>query len=846
MSRHIRLLILALAFGILGHLWVFMQVRAQIDAFTFFIPYYADDLNAQFNVNDSYTGTEVEETISISILRDGTIVYYDHWEDGLEASLTFPTQTTTEVWGDGDPTNGTPPNIPGDVLNANDVIVLQNTVSSPRDPAVVRFDGGDKLTAVGGNIAVTLAAWPANPPGPGTLYAGAWEFYPTSRWNTGYIIPVGEDLVGERPGFEVVGLNVQAVVDNTSVDIDLDRDGTPETTVVLDQGEEFTQLSGVVAGTEIQASNPVQVHVFTSDPDQTYEARAYTMVPLNQWTNDYLAPRSSDGNYWLYNPDTSSALTVEVATSIGPTTTVTIDPGGTARYPAAGTSVATGVRFISTDGRPFYGLAALDPDSAQDWGYSLVPMDNLTTQSLIGWAPGNINTPPNDDQSRVYVTALNTTTLTVDYGTGITATFTITPLVEVPITAPNNDMTGSFLYTTDGTLFTSVWGQDQSADAGSPSIDVGTNIAPLATLAIQKTLNLVNDADGTGTITWGDTVEFTLLAYNNSTNPLNNAVIEDTLPPSLSYVANTSTVRGSAIADDGTGATVFPFDEGGYNVGTIDPLETIRITFQTVILENYAEINNQATVNADNAPPPIDPGGVIIPLSVARYELDKRLISPANGLSAPGEIITFGLTITSTGNISITRLPLQDTFNEDHLSFLQSIPAPDITAAGVITWSDLATTTRFGPLNPGRAIDLTVAFTVDQIPASVLNTTNMASVVGAEGSDGILLPPADDPAEVFFQPLPAPDPDPDPGPGDDRDDDDDDDDDSPSAAAQSPPAAPQPPPTQPAPVTLPVEFLPETGLGAVETSTNQSGWFVLPLLAVGFTTFYFWKKHRKS
>ena len=77
MGRQLSLIILALFLGMLGSLLIFIQVQAQIDAFTYFIPYYPDDLNAQFNVNNAYTGTEVTQTISISILRDDTIIYFD-------------------------------------------------------------------------------------------------------------------------------------------------------------------------------------------------------------------------------------------------------------------------------------------------------------------------------------------------------------------------------------------------------------------------------------------------------------------------------------------------------------------------------------------------------------------------------------------------------------------------------------------------------------------------------------------------------------------------------------------------------------------------------------------------
>ncbi len=63
--------------------------------------------------------------------RPGPSPTYDHWEDGFEPDPSNPAQATTQVWGDGDASNGAPPGIPGDVLHSGTVIVLQ----SPVDPA---------------------------------------------------------------------------------------------------------------------------------------------------------------------------------------------------------------------------------------------------------------------------------------------------------------------------------------------------------------------------------------------------------------------------------------------------------------------------------------------------------------------------------------------------------------------------------------------------------------------------------------------------------------------------------------------------------------------------------------
>jgi uncharacterized repeat protein (TIGR01451 family) len=737
-------LIAVLAF--LVNLTLLAQVRAQIDAFTFFIPYPADLLDDQFDAAQTanFVDVDIVTTISIAVQRDGSIIYYDHWEDGLETDITSPNQPGTQVWGDGNPGNGAPPGIPDDVLVARDVITLQGIVAVPRNLADLFFDGGDKIVSVGGPIAVTLAVWPDDP-NSGILFAGAWELYPTSRWDTGYMIPVGEDVPRPNGGFSTVGLNVQAVQDDTAVQLDLDADGSLENIVVLNQGEQFTQVAGIMSGARVEASAPVQVHIFTGDPDSTYEARAYTMLPRSQWSDDYLAPRSSDGDYWLYNPNTTG-LEVIVQT-VSDTLTLTIPANGTARYPPLPGPVLnfpTGIRFTSPDGRPFYGLVALDEDEDQDWGYALLPTHNLTTQALIGWAPGNNNNPPDGDESRVYVTAVTTTTIFVDYdkdGT-LDASFLVPPLAEVPITDPtDHDMTGALYTAGDGPVpFMAVWGQDQSAPAELPSIDVGTNIAPLPTLAIQKTFTLTVNVDDCGPVNWGDTIRFELNVYNNSINPILNARIEDELPETVTYVPGSTKLEGSPILDDPSG-TPFPLDEGGYEIDTIEPLGNLLFTYEVKIKEGAQEVKNWANAVSLDVPPP-DPSGAKVRIQENILPIETTLTHPPDGrIEQAGQVITFSQiitnisqTITNTRAVTIVELPLADTFEEDLFTFRSASPPPDITASGVITWNDL---TRFsGDLVPNDTISLLVSFVVDRIPA-VLTSTLKALIEVPRSSDGV-------------------------------------------------------------------------------------------------------------
>ena len=588
------------------------------------------------------------------------------------------------------------------------------------------------------------------------LYADAWELYPTIRWGNNYITPIGEDLVrnldptapppalsppctpADTNSFKTVSVNVQAIEDNTSVEIDPEGDGSFEQPpFILNQGEQRLR-SGILAGAEVKSSAPVQVLVIATDPCRQWELRGYNLIPRDQWTNDYLAPRSSDGDFWLYNPNGSDLL-VTAETIAGPTT-INILAGTTAKYPPAGLSTATGVHFTASD--DFYGVAALDASFVQDWGYALLPLNTLTTQTLIGWGVSNDNTPPgpgnggDGSESQVFVTALANTTIQVRYANGNTFSLPVNALEETPIVDPTNtyDMTGAFIFTTDGTPFVSVWGQRDGAPDATPSIDVGTSVVPLPSLLLQKTFRIKDDVDCTGTVTLGDTVEFKLQYFNNTANLVRSVIISDTLPSAVTYVPNSTQLNNIPLAD-GSNGTPFLFDEGGYNVGDIPPVEDGFVTFDVRINDVSGTIINLANARSEDLPLGSDSEKLVTTTQATPplLAVNKTLIDPADGLVVSGQTITFSLAITNNGTDTIVSLPLQDTFNEAHLSFLNATLPPDITASGVITWNDLTST--LGDLSPGATFNVTANFVVDQIPATITNTLNTLIVVGARRSN---------------------------------------------------------------------------------------------------------------
>ena len=91
-------------------------------------------------------GNTARSITSIKVPYPGTIVIYDHWEDGYETDITVPVQPTTAVWGDGILANGVAPGYADDIIPAGGYMIMDNTFSyNPRNQSEVVYDGKDKV-----------------------------------------------------------------------------------------------------------------------------------------------------------------------------------------------------------------------------------------------------------------------------------------------------------------------------------------------------------------------------------------------------------------------------------------------------------------------------------------------------------------------------------------------------------------------------------------------------------------------------------------------------------------------------------------------------------------------------
>lgn len=642
--------------------------------------------------------------LALSIIAGDTLIYYDQWEDDFEIDIAAPTQPTTQIWGDGNPANGAPPDIPSDLLAPDTVIILSNPIDPATRGSVLVFDGGDKLGATR-PVAFSRATWSSTyPTGPGTLLADAVEVYDTSRWGVQYETPVGEDVPSPQL-FEYTGLAIMAQEDNTVVQIDLDRNGVAESSVTLAEGESHLVDGGVPAGAVITASAPVQVTLITGDRCDIYESRWYALFPRDRWSAEYYNPVGTpvDGRgtrVFLFNPDVTP-LTVDWETAAGAQPPLTIAASGVISTVAP---AGSGTRFYAADGRPFQAIAAVgangpaEANSASDWGFSLIPARLLTYQVLVGWGAGRDPTSsvnPAENGSPVWVTtelppgALGPVRVCVDYdgngqgpliddyGFRYDLLLTLTRLQSATVYDPDGDQTGMTLYVCDppavptNARIAAAWGQEPGvASAAEPGIDLGTAAPPAATFAAGKGVEVISDRNQDGRAGPGDTLRYTVIARNASRVPLGAVVISDTVPLHTSYVlASTFFDNGvsvTPIADSDAG-TPFPLDEGGVSLGALPVRGVFTVTFDVSVDRPLApetdRVHNLAyvTIDEDQRTPEVETEIVqraAVALVKATNGADAD--APPGPILAGGAPVTWTYTITNTGDLTLTDVIVTD------------------------------------------------------------------------------------------------------------------------------------------------------------------------------------------
>jgi uncharacterized repeat protein (TIGR01451 family) len=703
-------------------------------------------LQGMETASPSITDTNFAMITSILVTGNGTVIYYDQWEDGYETNLANPTQPTTQVWGDGDDSNGICPGFTHDPVGipAGTVITLSNAVPcKPRNPAQLYYDGGDRIAATKA-LVVTRAGWPS-PTGP--IDGGAVVVLSTLDYGTNFVSPIGEDMPENL--FKYVAFYVMASQDNTTVTIDLDGAGpTPPFTITLNQGQSYIVNGGVKKGGTITASKPVEVDLACSDTVNQYAYDWFTLYPQSEWSSSYYTPVPSVvGGGTLYTTinyfynTTANPITI-LYSNVVSSGTFTIPANGGAEYPMPTNS---GASFTSAGGELFTVLTtvAADPtndptsgdDTAYNWGYTPLPKGSLTTEADVGWAPGSSDYTVNG--SPVWVTPVANTTIYVAYhgtntpltdpfGGAYSTNFVLTALQSKPIYVPGtNSQTGMRVYTLDNTLISVAWGEDPSvAPAVNPGLDLGTSVLPFPIPRVIKSAVIITDVPPAG-LSVGDTIQYTVQTDNKGLLPLGNTVIIDAPSASLKYVTNSTTLDGVPIPDTTNG---FPLSTPGYTIPIILSQGTSVFTYEATVVgaggvSNTVNIGGTSIIVTNQLPPGYGSNAPAV-------SVFKSVMSPLSGTAGVGQTVQFNLQVVDNGNTILTNLSLVDNYPSNVFSFVSASVPINTTNAGKLAWTNL------GSFYPGQSTNISVFLLATN--ASALATNSMtATSLNAATNTGI-------------------------------------------------------------------------------------------------------------
>jgi len=340
-----------------------------------------------------------------------------------------------------------------------------------------------------------------------------------------------------------------------------------------------------------------------------------------------------------------------------------------------------------------------------------VPVNFLTDEYFLSWAPGTSEATPTANGSPAFVTPIyDETVIFVDYSPTdgiIDQTVTRDRLETLLVFDPDNNNTGMHIFA-NGPIAVA-WGQDpDTAGTGNPYLDLGTANLPMPPEWIDLTLGLVKSADPTVLApVSGKRTTFTVnvITYDF---PVADIAVEDLLPPGFSYVNNTAiitlpggtTISGGSANPAISGQTL-TWDNATLNNLDMEANETLTITYDveidgTVVQGQYTNmaqasgsrlLGSQVFSPFDSAiinvtPLVIDKDSITKTVSgggTAQYTIRIENISEddASGITVTDDLPA-GFTFASTDSVATTSgvLPLGPTLPT-------TVPSPGDTS---LTW----------------------------------------------------------------------------------------------------------------------------------------------------------------
>ncbi|MBM6401831.1 DUF7507 domain-containing protein [Phycicoccus sonneratiae] len=378
-----------------------------------------------------------------------------------------------------------------------------------------------------------------------------------------------------------------------------------------------------------------------------------------------------------------------------------------------------------------------------------------------------------DGNGTMYVLAADSTT-TYLYRITAASLATSTPSAQLVNTfaAPT---VGSFYnglaFSSDGTLYATSTntGTSQYAlyrvdpDTGTVTQQsTGSNlrvVGDLASCAIPKpALRATKTVSPSTPVDGGETLTYTVKVDNLGTLSALATTVQDAIPANTTYVRNSTTLNGAAVADTGS-SPFFPFssaravNSAGVNSGIVAKGATATVTFRVTVNTLTAAVRsvcNQATVSASGVTTTLsdDPSvaGAGDPTCNLAYtpgiQVTKSASPTTLNISGP---VTYTYTVINTGNEPLRNVTLADdkgTVSQTHTGDTNADNLLQVGESWVYTLSQTLSTTTTNTATATGAGNVTGTSVSDNDTATVtvtkptLNLSKTAGAVTGPAADG--------------------------------------------------------------------------------------------------------------
>ncbi len=203
-------------------------------------------------------------------------------------------------------------------------------------------------------------------------------------------------------------------------------------------------------------------------------------------------------------------------------------------------------------------------------------------------------------------------------------------------------------------------------------------------------------------------VTYNIVVENTGDTELTTVPVVDTFPSAyLAYSSDTSGFTPTV-----TGNTITWSDITG--TGSLAPGDSISftVTFEVVASSNPDTITNTACVeaaedvNGDNPDDVCDDDSTVV---TTHPEVSITKVRTSSSPILVGDLVTFTLYITNTGDTTLSTVPVTDTYNTSYLNFVSASITPDNSDDGSSTDGDIQWD-NVGPLAPGASTTIEVTF----------------------------------------------------------------------------------------------------------------------------------------